>query len=176
MTFNNTCGIIILVRNKNKFIREKEKNTMAISRKKVTDMKEYLFTLWETTYHVNINDKVFYTNDKVITYDSEDELFEIFYTTDRDFEHAIYAFRKEDVITINNEIIIREDMLKNIINRNWTSSFWMKINGFLFFMNDCYQITTDEVLIIYNKETYRKITSICLKEINSLIIDEEVIL
>ena len=149
---------------------------MKNSRKQVSDIKEYLFDLWETTYCVNINDKVFYTNDKVMTYDSEDELFEIFYTTDTNFEHAIYAFRKEDVRTINNETIIQNDVLKNIINRNWTSSYWMKINGFLFFMGDCYQITTDEVLIIFNKETYRKITSICLKDINSLIIDDEVIL
>lgn len=52
----------------------------------------------------------------------------------------------------------------------------MKMNGFLFFMCDCYQISTDTVLIIYDRETDEKITSICIKEINSLIIDDEVIL
>lgn len=51
----------------------------------------------------------------------------------------------------------------------------MKINGFLFFMKDCYQISTDTVLIIYDKESDRKITYICIKEINSLI-DDEVLL
>lgn len=144
-------------------------------RKKIENIKEYLFTLWETTYCVNINDKIFYTNDKVMTYDSEDKLFEIFYNTDKDFKKPIYAFREEDVRTINNTIIIQIDKIKNIINRNWMSSCWMKINGFLFFMHDCYQIITDTVLIIYVKDTNIKITSICLKEINSLIIDDEVI-
>lgn len=143
---------------------------------KVKNIKEYLFTLWETTDCVNINDKIFYTNDKVMTYDSKNELFEIFYTTDIDFKNAIWAFRKEDVRTVNNKIIIQKDVLKNIINKNWTSSYWMKINGFLFFMHDCYQINTDTVLIIYDKATNSKITSICLKEITSLIIDDEVIL
>lgn len=62
------------------------------------------------------------------------------------------------------------------IAKEWKSSIWMKINGFLFFMYDCYQISTDTVLIIYDKETDRTITSISIKEINSLIIDNEVIL
>ncbi len=63
-----------------------------------------------------------------------------------------------------------------MIAKKWKSSTWMKINGFLFFMYDCYQITTDTVLIIYDKETDRTITSTSIKEINSLIIDNEVIL
>lgn len=66
--------------------------------------------------------------------------------------------------------------LTKIITKKWRTSYWMKINGFLFFMYDCYQVSTDTVLIIYDKESDRKITSICIKEINSLIIDDEVIL
>ena len=63
-----------------------------------------------------------------------------------------------------------------MIATEWKDTHWMKINGFLFFMSDCYQISTDTVLIIYDKETDRTITSISIKEINSLIIDNEVIL
>ena len=63
-----------------------------------------------------------------------------------------------------------------MIAKKWKSSYWMKINGFLFSMYDCYQISTDTVLIIYDKETDRPITSIYIKEINSVIIDNEVIL
>lgn len=74
------------------------------------------------------------------------------------------------LINVNYEEVVK------MIAKEWRTSYWMKINGFLFFMYDCYQITTDTVLIIYDKETDRKITSICLKEINSLIIDDEVIL
>ena len=144
-------------------------------RKKIENIKEYLFTLWETTYCVNINDNKFYTNDKIMTYDSENKLFEIFYNTDKDFEKPIYAFRKEDVKTINNTVIIQNDEIRYIINKKWSKSYWMKINGFLFFISDCYQIITDTVLIIYVKDTNIKITSICLTEINSLIIDDEVI-
>lgn len=68
-----------------------------------------------------------------------------------------------------------EEVVK-MIAKEWKTSYWMKINGFLFFMYDCYQITTDTILILFDKETDRKITSICIKEINSLIIDDEVIL
>ena len=68
-----------------------------------------------------------------------------------------------------------EEVVK-MIAKKWKASHWMKINGFLFFMYDCYQITTDTVLIIYDKETDRTITSISIKEINSLMIDNEVIL
>lgn len=63
-----------------------------------------------------------------------------------------------------------------MITEKWKASSWMKINGFLFFMYDYYQIFTDMVLIICDKETDRPITSIDIKEINSLIIDSEVIL
>lgn len=63
-----------------------------------------------------------------------------------------------------------------MIAKKWKASRWMKINGFLFFMYDYYQIFTDMVLIICDKETDRPITSIDIKEINSLIIDSEVIL
>lgn len=63
--------------------------------------------------------------------------------------------------------------LREIIEHKWNTSYWMRINGFLFFMSNCCQITTDENLLIYKQET---LTSICLKDINSLIIDDEVIL
>lgn len=72
-------------------------------------------------------------------------------------------------------IIDYKEVIKMIAKKR-RDCYWMKINGFLFFMCDCYQVTTDTVLIIYDKETDRKITSICIKEINSLIIDDEVIL
>lgn len=68
-----------------------------------------------------------------------------------------------------------EEVVK-MIAKEWKTSYWMKINGFLFFMHDCYQITTDTILIIFDKKTDRNITSIHIKEINSLIIDDEVIL
>lgn len=68
-----------------------------------------------------------------------------------------------------------EEVVK-MIAKEWKASHWMKINGFLFFMCDCYQISTNTVLIIYDKETDIAITSIDIRDINSLIIDNEVIL
>lgn len=47
---------------------------------------------------------------------------------------------------------------------------------FLFFMNECYCIFTTCLLIIFDRETKRKITSIIRDTINSLEIDDEVIL
>lgn len=63
-----------------------------------------------------------------------------------------------------------------MIAKEWKDTHWMKINGFLFFMSECYQKSTDTVLIIYDKGTDIVITSIDIREIKSLIIDGEVIL
>ena len=52
----------------------------------------------------------------------------------------------------------------------------MEINGFLFFMDKFNYSITDLNLFIFEKETGRLVTMILWKKINSLVIDEEVIL
>lgn len=146
---------------------------MKINYIRLNELKNFLFDLWETTYFVRINGQVFNTDNTVLTYEDADAIFEIFNITDRDFEHALWSIKKENIKTVNNKPVISNKYIATTINMKWDSSHWMKINGFLFFMSNCCQITTDEDLLIYNKET---LTSICLKEINSLIIDDEVIL
>ena len=66
--------------------------------------------------------------------------------------------------------------LREIIERKWNTSYWMRINGFLFFTDECYCKFTTCLLIIFDKETKRKLTSIIRDTINSLEIDDEVIL
>lgn len=146
---------------------------MAINRKKVSDIKEYLFDLWETTHFVKINNTVFNADTTILTYDIEKQCFEIFRLTDYNFENTIWTVKKEDVITINNQKIILDAEIKNIINERWKTARCMKINNFLFFMNECYNLFISNKLLIYRHGVG---TEINVEEINSLIIDEERVL
>ena len=146
---------------------------MAINRKKVIDIKEYLFDLWETTHFVKINNTVFNADITILTYDIEKQCFEIFRLTDYNFENTIWTVKKEDVITINNQKIILDAEIKNIINERWKTARCMKINNFLFFMNECYNLFISNKLLIYRHGVG---TEINVEEINSLIIDEERVL
>lgn len=148
----------------------KENNTMTINRKKISDIKEYLFDLWETTHFVKINNTIFDANITILTYNIEKQCFEIFRSSDYNFENAIWVAKKEDVITVNNQKIIRNDDVKNIINERWKTARCMKINNFLFFMNECYNLFISDKLLIYRHGVG---TEINVDEINSLIIDEE---
>ena len=65
--------------------------------------------------------------------------------------------------------------LKNMISREWKISDYMEINGFTFCMEKCGSLITNHLLIIYDKETNRTITSILITKIRSLITDNEVI-
>lgn len=146
---------------------------MAINRKKVSDIKEYLFDLWETTHFVKINNTVFNTDLAILTYDIEKQCFEIFHLADYNFENAIWTVKKEDVITVNNQKIILNVDVKNIINERWKTARCIKINNFLFFMNECYNLFISDKLLIYRHGVG---TEINVDEINSLIIDEEKVL
>ena len=143
---------------------------MTINRKKISDIKEYLFDLWETTHFVKINNTIFDANITILTYNIEKQCFEIFRSSDYNFENAIWVAKKEDVITVNNQKIIRNDDVKNIINERWKTARCMKINNFLFFMNECYNLFISDKLLIYRHGVG---TEINVDEINSLIIDEE---
>ena len=66
--------------------------------------------------------------------------------------------------------------VKNMINKEWKTSCWMEINGFLFFTDEFNISISDLNLFIFTKETGRLVTMILWKKINSLVIDEEVIL
>lgn len=146
------------------------------SKKLVKDVKEYLFDLWEATHFVKINDKVFDANITVLTYDIEKQCFEIFRLTDYNFENAIWTVKKEDVITVNNQTIILPTDVKNIINERWKTADYIKINGFLFSTDECYNLFISNKLTIYNEGGYAEVTYINIEEINSLIIDEEKVL
>jgi hypothetical protein len=145
------------------------------NKKLVRDVKEYLFDLWEATYFVKINNKVFNTNITILTYDIEKQCFEIFHLTDYNFENAIWTVKKENVITVNNQEIIRHDNIKNIINERWKTADYIKINGFSFCTEECFTLFTLDKLKILNEGGFTEVASINIKEISSLIIDEEVI-
>lgn len=147
---------------------------MTINRKKkISDIKEYLLDLWETTHFVKINNTIFNANITILTYHIEKQCFEIFRSSDYNFENAIWITKKEDVITVNNQKIILNDDVKNIINERWKTARCMKINNFLFFMNECYNLFISDKLLIYRHGVG---TEINVDEINSLIIDEERVL
>lgn len=173
LTSSNTCGIIILIRNK-KVVRKGEQ--IMKSKKLVRDVKKYLFDLWEKTHFVKINDKVFDTIITVLTYDIEKQCFEIFRLTDYNFEYAIWIVKKEDVITINNQTIILPIDIKNIINERWKTADYIKINGFSFCTEECFALFTLDKLLILNEEEGTDVASINIKEISSLIIDKERVL
>ena len=65
--------------------------------------------------------------------------------------------------------------LKDMIKKEWKTSDYMKINGFTFDMEKCDSLITNHLLIIYDKETNRTVSSILITKIHSLIIDNEVI-
>lgn len=167
MWYYNTCK-----EQENKVVKEKENNTMGISRK-ISDIKEYLFDLWETTHFVKINNTVFNADTTILTYNIDKQYFELFRLTNDDFENPILSFKKEDVITVNNQKIILDDDVKNIINERWKTARCMKINNFLFFMNECYNLFISNKLLIYRHGVG---TEINVEEIDSLIIDEERVL
>lgn len=149
---------------------------MTIKSKKVNDVKKYLFDLWETTHFVKINNTVFNTDNTTLTYNFDTHVFEIFKSTDITFEKAILSVKKEDIITINNQTIILDDDIKSIIDSNWKTSAYMKINGFLFSMSECYNLFISNELIIYNEGGCNEVTRINIEDINSLIIDEKKVL
>lgn len=66
--------------------------------------------------------------------------------------------------------------LREIIRKEWKTSNWMDINGFTFFMEDYNLSTTSTRIAIYDKIANKLITMIKIEKINSLIIDDEVIL
>lgn len=66
--------------------------------------------------------------------------------------------------------------LKEMFRKEWKTSYWVEINGFTFFTEDYNISTSSEFIIIYSKETKKFITEIKLEKINSLIMDDEVIL
>ena len=145
------------------------------NKKLVRDVKEYLFDLWETTSFVKINNTVFNTNITILTYDIEKQCFEIFHLTDYNFENAIWTVKKENVITVNNQEIIRHDNIINIINERWKTADYIKINGFSFCTEKCFTLFTLDKLKILNEDGFTEVASINITEISSLIIDEEVI-
>lgn len=65
--------------------------------------------------------------------------------------------------------------LKNLIKKEWKISYCIKINGFTFYMDEHDSLVTNHLLIIYDKETNKTVTSILFTKIHSLIIDNEVI-
>lgn len=143
------------------------------SKKLVKDVKEYLFDLWETNHFVKINNTVCNANTTILAYDAENQCFEIYRFTDYNFENVIWTVKKEDVIYINDQEIISDADLKNIINERWKTAECMKINNFLFVMNECYNLFISNKLLIYRHGVG---TEINVDEINSLIIDEEKVL
>ena len=162
------------------------------------NLKDWLFALWERNYHIEIDTVYFNTTQLNMLYDEQHDNIEFYNTKDKHLEDASCIINLKNIKNVegfNIEIVEHHNNnqkenkmnykeltkidfkeLTKIIAKEWKTSYWMKINGFLFFMYDCYQITTDTILIIYDKESDRKITSICIKDINSLIIDDEVIL
>lgn len=147
-------------------------------------LHDYLFKVWESQYFVYINGTCFNTEKVTLAYDPEFDTFEIYNINDTYLENVLCFVNLKCIKTINNTQIVldmglngEQEMnrkeLREIIKHKWNTSYWMRINGFLFFTSYCCQKTTDEDLLIYNEET---LTIICLKEINSLIIDDEVIL
>lgn len=157
------------------------------------NFKDWMFTLWEQNYHIEINTVYFNTTKLNMFYDEQHKNIEFYNTKDIRLKDASCIINLKNIKNVEGfDIEIAEchsnkknykelrkidyTELTKIIAKEWKASYWMKINDFLFFMNDCYQIATDTVLIIYDNETDRKITSICLKDINSLIIDDRKIL
>lgn len=144
-------------------------------------LHDYLFKVWESHYFVYINGTCFNTEKVTLAYDPEFDTFEIYNINDTDLENVLCLVNLKCIKTINNTQIVLDmgverrtrNELREIIKHKWNTSYWMRINGFLFCTSNCCQITTNEDLLIYNEET---LTIICLKEINSLIIDDEVIL
>lgn len=65
--------------------------------------------------------------------------------------------------------------LKNLIEKEWKISDYMEINGFTFYMEKHDSLVTNHLLVIYDKETNKTVTSILFTKIRSLIIDNEVI-
>ena len=143
------------------------------SKKLVKDVKNFLFDLWETRPFVKINNTVYNTDTTILTYDAEKQCFEIYRLTDYNLENVIWTIKKEDVIYVNDQKIISDVDLKNIINERWTTANCMKINNFLFIMNECYNLFISDKLLIYRHGVG---TEINVEEINSLIIDEERVL
>lgn len=143
------------------------------SKKLVKDVKEYLFDLWETTCFVKINNTVYNTDTTILTYYAENQCFELYRLTDYNFENVIWTVKKEDVIYINDQEIISDVDLKNIISERWKTAECMKINNFLFVMNECYNLFISNKLLIYRHGVG---TEINVDEISSLIIDEEKVL
>lgn len=66
--------------------------------------------------------------------------------------------------------------LKTMIKKEWKTAGWMEINGFTFFMYMYDHSITATSLVIFNKNNNKYVTDISWKKINSLIIDDEVIL
>ena len=66
--------------------------------------------------------------------------------------------------------------LRDMIKKEWKTSYWMEINGFTFFMEDYNISTTSAHIAIYDKITNKLVTMTTFEKINSLIIDYEVIL
>ena len=66
--------------------------------------------------------------------------------------------------------------LKTMIKKEWKTSGWMEINGFTFFMYMYDHSITATSLVIFNKNNNKYVTDIPWTKINSLIIDDEVIL
>lgn len=149
---------------------------MANKRKKVNDIKEYLFNLWKTIHFVNINELVFNTSSTVLAYNPDTQVFEIFPSSDTELEKAIWTVKKDDIITINNQEIILNAEIKNIINNKWATSEWIKINGFTFFTDECFQLFTCYSLMIFDYKTDKQIINILINDINSLETNNEVIL
>lgn len=146
------------------------------NKKLVKDMKDFLFDLWETNHFVKINNTVCNADATILAYDAEKQCFEIYRLTDYNLENVILTVKKEDVIYVNDQEIISDVDLKNIINERWKTSKYIKINGFLFSTNECYNLFISNKLTIYNEGGYAEVTFINIEEINSLIIDEEKVL
>lgn len=66
--------------------------------------------------------------------------------------------------------------LKTMIKKEWKTSGWMEINGFTFFMYMYDHFITATSLVIFDKNNNKYVTDIPWTKINSLIIDDEVIL
>lgn len=166
---------------------------------KLNELKDFLFDLWETTYFVRINGQVFNTGRTVLTYEDEAAIFEIFNITDKDFEHALWSIKKENIKTVNNKTVISNKYIKTTIDMKWDSSYWMKskklvrdvkeylfdlwktadyikINGVSFCTEECFILFTLDKLTILNEGGFTEVASIYIKEISSLIIDEERVL
>lgn len=76
------------------------------------ELKEWIFDMWEKNYRISINDNDFDARHHKLTYDWENEKFEIYNSKDKNLEKVLMAFYLKDIDTVDDiEIIVDEVIL-----------------------------------------------------------------